>query len=271
MDARTLHDIAAMPDPLERARAASAAMTTLQGQSVELSRIRRSAIIDAQQGGMLQEDIARHLGVSPGRVSQMKKAGTDAPDHKAPVGPVEPRPRVLVQRALPTPPSTRGSKSLYLTEAEQQGLTPERKMLFVGQEPANEHVGLGLRVEPGASVIARRKMFWANGVPVRISTSYFRVDVGENTRLDGEGFVLPTLQAAIEDMGHVFGHAVETLTARPATPYEADLLDIPGEWVVQVLRVSYSTEDVPIHALETICAASRHSFPIGQVTGSDQF
>ncbi|QUX23556.1 UTRA domain-containing protein [Nocardiopsis sp. MT53] len=268
MDARTLYDIAAMSDPLDRARAASAAMTTLQGQSVELSRIRRAAIIEAQQGGMLQEDIARHLGVSPGRVSQMKKAGAD---HKAPTGPTEPRPRVLVQRALPTPPSTRGSKSLYLTEAEQQGLTPERKMLFVGQEPANEHVALGLRVEPGDNVIARRKMFWANGVPVRISTSYFRVDVGENTRLDGEGFVLPTLQAAIEDLGHRFDHAVETLTARPATPYEADLLDIPGEWVVQVLRVSHSTDDVPIHALETICAASRHTFPIGQAVGSDQF
>lgn len=271
MDARTLHDIAAMPDPLERARAASAAMTSLQGQSVELSRIRRGAIVEAQQTGMRQDDIARHLGVSPGRVSQMKKAGSDEPAHKAPTGPVEPRPRVLVQRALPTPPSTRGSKSLYLTEAQQQGLTPERKMLFVGQEPANEHVALGLHVEPGDNVIARRKMFWANEVPVRISTSYFRVDVGENTRLDAEGFVLPTLQAAIEDLGHRFGHATETLTARPPTPYEADLLDIPGEWVVQVLRVSYSTEDVPVHALETICAATRHTFPIGQAVGSDQF
>lgn len=246
-------------------------MTTLQGQSVELSRIRRGAIIEAQEAGQRQEDIARHLGVSPGRVSQMKKAGSDEPAHKAPAGPTEPRPRVLVQRALPTPPSTRGSKSLYLTEAQQQGLVPERKMLFVGQEPANEHVALGLRIEAGDLVIARRKMFWANGVPVRISTSYFRVDVGENTRLDGQGFVLPTLQAAIEDLGHEFGHATETLTARPPTPYEADLLEVPGEWVVQVLRVSYSTEDVPIHALETICAASRHSFPIGQVTGSDQF
>ncbi|GAA1447149.1 UTRA domain-containing protein [Nocardiopsis tropica] len=271
MDARTLHDIAAMPDPLERARAVSAAMTSLQGQSVELSRIRRTAIVEAQQSGLRQEDIARHLGVSPGRVSQMKKAAAEGSEHKAPTGPLDPSPRVLVERALPTPPATRGSKSLYLTEAQQQGLKPERKMLFVGQEPANEHVALGLRVEPGENVIARRKMFWANEIPVRISTSYFRVDVGENTRLDGEGFVLPTLQAAIEGMGHRFGNATETLTARPATPYEADLLDIPGEWVVQVLRVSYSTEDVPVHALETICAASRHSFPIGQVTGSDQF
>ncbi|MGW5875054.1 UTRA domain-containing protein [Nocardiopsis terrae] len=74
-----------------------------------------------------------------------------------------------------------------------------------------------------------------------------------------------------EDLGHRFGHAVETLTARPATPHEADLLEVPGEWVVQVLRVSYSTEGIPIHSLETICAASRHTFPIGRAVDSDQF
>ncbi|MEU1877775.1 UTRA domain-containing protein [Streptosporangium sp. NPDC020072] len=269
MDARTLHDIAAISDPLDRARAASAAMATLQGQSVELSRIRRAAIIEAQESGMKQDDIARHLGVTPGRVSQMKKAG--APSHQAPTGPIEPRPRVIVERAIPTPPAVRGSKSLYLTEAASQGLKPERKMLFIGPEPASEHVAVALRVEPGDTVIARRKMFWANDVPVRISTSYFRLDVAQDTRLDKQEFVLPTLQAAIEDLGHRFSHATETLTSRPPTPYEADLLEVPGEWVVQVLRISISTDDIPIHALETVCAASRHVFVIGQVAGFDHF
>jgi GntR family transcriptional regulator len=37
------------------------------------------------------------------------------------------------------------------------------------------------------------------------------------------------------------------------------------------IRTSYSTEGTPIHALETICAASRHLFPIGQVAGIDEF
>ncbi|MGH3658752.1 MAG: UTRA domain-containing protein, partial [Micromonosporaceae bacterium] len=141
-----------------------------------------------------------------------------------------------------------------------------------GQEPGNEHVAAGLRVETGDTVIARRKMFTANGIPVRMATSYFRMDVGEGTRLAGQDFVLPTLQTAIENLGYRFGHAVETLTARPPTRYEAEILELePGEWVVQVLRVSYSTEDTPVHALETICSASRHVFPIGQASGSDQF
>lgn len=100
---------------------------------------------------------------------------------------------------------------------------------------------------------------------------FVRTDVAEGTRLAEDGFVLPSLQAAIEELGHRFSRAAETLVARPPTLYEADLLEVPGEWVVQILRVSVSTDDVPIHALETVCAASRHVFTIGQVAGSDQF
>jgi GntR family transcriptional regulator len=72
--------------------------------------------------------------------------------------------------------------------------------------------------------------------------------------------------------GYTFGHAEETLTARPATPFEAEALELDsGEWVVQVLRASYSSEDRPIHTLETVCAATRHVFPTGQVADVDEF
>jgi hypothetical protein len=48
--------------------------------------------------------------------------------------------------------------------------------------------------------------------------------------------------------------AEERLTARPPTRFEAGTLELdPGEWVVQVLRASYSSEDTPVHTLETIC------------------
>ncbi len=42
-------------------------------------------------------------------------------------------------------------------------------------------------------------------------------------------------------------------------------------WIVQVLRASYSAESTPVHVLETICAANRHIFSIGQVSGHDEF
>lgn len=245
-------------------------MAENQGITTELSSIRRHAVAQAQDGGMTQADIAAALGVSPGRVSQYARQGDAA---KAPRLPERTAPRILIQRAIPTPPAVRGSESLYLEEARRQGIeNAERKMLHIGTEPASEHIAIPLRIESGIDVIARRKMFFANSVPVRISTSYFRTDLFGGTRIEEGEFVRPSLQAAIESLGYRFGRADETLTSREATRFEAQTLELdPGEWVVQVLRVSYSTEDTPVHALETVCAATRHVFVIGQPADTDQF
>ncbi|MFF3442050.1 UTRA domain-containing protein [Streptosporangium sp. NPDC002721] len=332
MDLETLRDVSALSDPVERARVLSRLITDEQGLVAEAAKMRRQAIAEARDAGMSLEDIGTRLGVSPGRISQMRKgptarvpeeSGGRAPEEsggraseesegRAPEEsggrasgesavhvPDEPEvrtseesgdraleepaardaggaavraPRVLVRRALPTDPAVRASASLFLAEAERQGITPDRRMLYVGPEPAGDHVAACLRVEPGAEVIARRKMMTANGIPVRIATSYFRADLFGGTRIAEPGFVRPSLQSALVALGHTFGHAEENLTARPPTSFEYETLELePGEWVVQVLRAGYSDVDVPVHVLETICAANRHVFPIGQVSGHDEF
>ncbi|MFD0851042.1 GntR family transcriptional regulator, partial [Actinomadura adrarensis] len=67
MDARALRDITAIADPIERARAISRAMTEQQGLTEEAARIRRGAIAEAREAGHSLEEIAKVLGVSPGR------------------------------------------------------------------------------------------------------------------------------------------------------------------------------------------------------------
>lgn len=268
MDLRTLHDAARIADPVERARALTRLMTEDQGLVTEAARYRRHAIAEAREQGRTLEQIAGALGVTPGRVSQMGKG----PAARAPEPSAEAAPRVLVQRALPTEPAVRGSVSLFLVEAERQGIQAEREMLYIGLEPASDHVARCLRVESGEDVVARRKLMSANKIPVRIATSFFRADLFADTRMSQPEFVRPSLQSGLEDLGYRFGHAEENLTARRPTSFESETLDLDSdEWVVQVLRTSYSVEDTPVHALETICAATRHVFPIGQVAGADEF
>jgi len=178
----------------------------------------------------------------------------------------------VVRRVLPTDPSVRGSGSLFVTEAERQGLRADRRMLYIGLEPAGAAVAAALRIAPGVPVLARRKLLIANEIPVRIATSYFRADLFGGTRIADPGFITPTLQAEIEGRGHRFGHAAETLTARAPTDSELVTLDLaPGEWVVEVLRAAYSDRDEPVHVLETVCAGSRHVFEITQAAGADEF
>ncbi|MEV4249331.1 UTRA domain-containing protein [Streptosporangium canum] len=268
MDNRALAQIAALADPIDRLRFLNQLMTEYQGSLTELASYRRHAIAEARDSGMTTEQIGSKVGVSHARISQMSKG----PMAKAPAGTATAAPKVLVARSLPTDPAVRGSKSLFLMEAERQGLEAGRRMLYVGPEPASEHIAACLHVETGDEVIARRKLMTANDVPVRIATSYFRADLFGATRIAQPEFVLPTLQAALTSLGYSFGHAEEVLTARRATTFEAETLNLaPDEWVVQVVRASYSTEDTPVHILETICAATRHIFPIGQAAGVDEF
>ncbi|MGL5810801.1 MAG: GntR family transcriptional regulator [Nocardioides sp.] len=269
MDVRTLHDAATIADPLERARVLTMLITENQSLVDEAARYRRSAIVEAREQGVSRERVAIALGVTPPRISQMTRTGTVM---TAPMPPESAEPRVLVQRALPTPPAVRGSPGLFLAEAQSQGIRADRRMLSIGLEPSPADVAAVLRVEPGEEVVARRKLMLANDVPVRIATSYFRADLFAGTRMSEPEFVRPSLQAALSDLGYAFGRAEETLLARPPSLFERENLELDsGEWVVQVLRIGYSTDDTPVHALETICAASRHLFPIGQVAGTDVF
>lgn len=263
-----LHEIAKVEDPIDRGRLLTEYIETARGRVDEAATMRRHAIAEARDQGYSVAQIADRIGVTPSRISQTSgKKGA-----KAPAGPAEAYPRVLVQRQLPTDPAVRGSKSLFLTEAAAQGIEPDRRMLFVGTEPAKEEIASRLGVDEGDLVVARRKLMTANGVPVRIATSYFREDLFGNTRIAEPEFVLPTLQAALEALGYQFGRADEVMRIRKATPFEAHTLDLePGEWVAQIIRASYSTEGTPVHTLETICAGSRHIFPIGQAAGADQF
>ena len=268
MDLRSLHEAATITDPIERARMLTRLMTEDLGLTDAAARYRRQAIAEARDQGHTREQIAAALGVTPPRITQISKG----PAAKAPEAPATQPPSVLVQRALPTPPSVRKSHSLYLVEAERQGIKADRQMLYIGLEPATEHVAATLRVDPGQDVVARRKLMFANSVPVRIATSFFRADLFADTRMSEPEFVRPSLQAAIEDLGYTFGRAEESLTARRPTLFERETLDLePDEWIVQILRTSYSTEGTPVHALETICSATRHIFPIGQVAGTDEF
>jgi GntR family transcriptional regulator len=264
----TLHDIATISDPIERACALGKAMSEQQSLVEEAARMRRQAIAEARETGHRLEEIAGVLGVSPGRISQMRKG----PAARAPQSPAEARPQVIVHRALPSVPGLGGPANTLVAAAERQGLRPGIRILSVGSESSSEHVASCLRIQTGDEVIARRRMILADGVPVRLVASYFRADLFAGTCVARPGLLTPSLQECLESLGHSFGHAEETLVARPATRAEADALDLDhGEWVVQVLRASYSGDDTPMHILESVCAASRHVFTVNQAGAPLEF
>jgi hypothetical protein len=83
-DQSALDVAAAIADPAERAAALTRVLTEYQALSNRAAGLRREAINQALGAGMTQDQLARAIGVTPGRVSQMSRAGGRA-DSPAPV------------------------------------------------------------------------------------------------------------------------------------------------------------------------------------------
>jgi transcriptional regulator with XRE-family HTH domain len=261
---RTLRDLAEIANPAARAKAIIRAISDTRSLASDLSNMRREAVLALREAGWLQADIAKLLGVTYGRVSQLESEGV--------VGPV------LVERSIPTLPSTRAAPSLFLAEGEAQGVSEaSRAMLSVGPAPAPPHVAALLRIEPGALAIRRRKLQKVGGIPVRLPDSWHTLKMALRIpELTADGFVEGGMQRAFIDAGLRFYRSDETFTVRRATPEEADLLEPDpakddDDLVVVPLRCSYAVGDVPVHCLNTVCVNSRHHFRVPPMPGDDVF
>src|SRR5438132_469718 len=254
-------NLLAIPDPRRRAQELSRLVAEQQALLTDLARLRRDTIAELRAAGLTQAQVAEVLGVSPGRISQLEPSAASPKDT-----------HVVVERAIPTEPGIRASRSLYLSETEHQGVAPSRQMLKVGPEPAAAHIAARLGVAEGDDVVVRRKLMSANGIPIRISGSYFLPAFAEETGLDQADFIEEGYQVLFERHGRRFGHAVETLTGRMPTHDEAHTLQLPTDVpVVEVLRTSYDVNKEHIHTLESVCAADKHVFRIRQPDGTDAF
>jgi hypothetical protein len=78
---------ASVADPVERARALTQLIGDYQELVTTATALRREAVTAALGGGMTQDQVARAIGVTPGRISQMRKAaaGKAAADAAEPV------------------------------------------------------------------------------------------------------------------------------------------------------------------------------------------
>jgi DNA-directed RNA polymerase specialized sigma24 family protein len=75
VDLATLRSaVMAISDPVKRAQMLSRVIAEQQEVLAEAAQLRRAAILEARDAGTTQDEIARSLGVTPGRVSQMVTA-----------------------------------------------------------------------------------------------------------------------------------------------------------------------------------------------------
>ena len=159
----------------------------------------------------------------------------------------------------------RAGRSGFNAQVEEQGQTPEQRLLEVASVQAPREVALRLGVEENELVVVRRRLFVVNGGPVALCDSYYPGDVADGTALAEPENIEGGAYGVIEDQSgpirRRLKRSVDDLVCRMPTPQEVEALKLaPGVPVVRILRTVYDSERRPVEVQDTVAAADKHDF-----------
>jgi DNA-binding GntR family transcriptional regulator len=145
------------------------------------------------------------------------------------------------------------------TEVLEQGLEPNQAVEVSIVEPS-PHVAERLRVtDPGDTIVMRRRIRRADGIPFQLADSFFRESLIRGTLLmkprnvSAPGGIL----AAI---GHPQTRYRDEITIRMPTKGEASILELPpGTPVAEVTRIGYAQDGTPLRVMVTIAPGDRNT------------
>ncbi|MFF4672386.1 GntR family transcriptional regulator [Streptomyces sp. NPDC001279] len=159
-----------------------------------------------------------------------------------------------------------GAEVAFIADRVASGRTYKRgeQTQTVGRLPAPAIVAAAHGLPEGADVYARARLVKEGDQPTHTLTSYYRPEHVEGTRLvdptpgpagRGGGF------RVLYDAGYEIDHMREELFARVAKPEEAELLKLmPGEWVVELHRTTFTADGTVVEFAIGVHAATRFAW-----------
>ncbi|MFJ4922074.1 GntR family transcriptional regulator [Streptomyces sp. NPDC088725] len=153
----------------------------------------------------------------------------------------------------------RAGKAAYIAETEEAGKTPAVTVLYVGPVEAPSDIAERLGVPTGSQVLARRRLYFSNGIPTEEATSYLPWDIAKDIpELFAENPGGGGIYARLEDNGHTLAEFTETVRARLATKQETVALSLsPGSPVFHLTRGARTESGRVIEVCDTIMAAEQ--------------
>ncbi|GEL18662.1 GntR family transcriptional regulator [Pseudonocardia asaccharolytica] len=144
-------------------------------------------------------------------------------------------------------------RGAFHTDAHTGGWTA-RVEAEIRIEPACEEIAAALGLEPGAEVLVRDRVMFADDQAVQLATSSLPRDLTAGTLVEQEDTGPGGIYARLEEAGHVLTHFDETVRIGRATEHEADRLDVPvGAAVYRIRRITHTaTRPVEINIITAV-------------------
>jgi GntR family transcriptional regulator len=128
------------------------------------------------------------------------------------------------------------ARGAFEAELRQAGLEP-RSDASVSQVPAPEEVAGMLGIPAGTPVLARRRVMYADDIPVQLATSYLPLDLAAGTAIAEQDTGPGGTYSRLAELGHAPVRFREVTRVRPPDDAEARTLQLdPDHRVLDITR-----------------------------------
>ncbi|GAA2215096.1 hypothetical protein GCM10009850_105630 [Nonomuraea monospora] len=154
-------------------------------------------------------------------------------------------------------PARDGEPDAWTEEAAQRGHVGTNELREVGEIRATADVARDLNIEGDPQVVVRRRIVFLDGVPIELADSYYPASIARGTPLAQPGKIRGGAVRLLAELGHRARKVEETVSARPATVIERDLLELDAnEWVLVLRRVTRDHDGTPFESTVMTMVAS---------------
>ncbi|MGQ0775448.1 MAG: GntR family transcriptional regulator [Pseudonocardiales bacterium] len=150
-------------------------------------------------------------------------------------------------------------RASWRSEAERLGMRGTQELSYVGEVSADEDIAGLLGVEPGSTVVVRRRVMSLDDEPVQLADSYYPLDLVHGTPIAEPRKLPGGTVAALERLGLELNDFEEHVSARAATPEERKTLRLAdGVPVLVLMRTTHTTDGRAVEVSRAVLAADRH-------------
>lgn len=140
----------------------------------------------------------------------------------------------------------------------EEGRTPSYA-IEVSLVEATPELAQRLEVDPGATVVARRRVRFINGEPTNINDSHFPIELVKDSEIMLPAYLPRGTDQVLAELGYRQDHAIDEVFVRMPTPAEIHRLDLgPGTPVAVHYDTGYTAAGQPVQCAINVLPGDRH-------------